>query len=93
MRTFERPMGLYATAQTLILTTCYQVWPLENMLKKGQILKDCDKIYVPRRTWMTGQLDLHDLALAVPTASKDKVRVVDARKTIRDLQKNKVPVL
>ena len=83
MRTFERPMGLYATAETLILTTRYQVWRLENMLEKGQIFKDRDKMYVPRRSWMTGQLDLHDLALAVPSLGKGKVPVVEeARKTI-----------
>lgn len=64
MRTFERPMGLYATSQSLTLATRYQVWQLENFLEKGQIFKDRDKMYVPRRSWMTGQLDIHDLAIA-----------------------------
>ena len=82
MRTFERPMGLYATPQTLIMATRYQVWRLENLLEKGQILKDRDKMYVPRQSWMTGQLDLHDLALAVPSVGKGKVQAVEARKVV-----------
>lgn len=82
MRTFERPMGLYATAESVILTTRYQVWRLENMLEKGQIFKERDKMYVPRQSWMTGQLDLHDLALAVPSRGQGPVRGTDPRQVV-----------
>ncbi|NEO57270.1 MAG: DUF4915 domain-containing protein [Okeania sp. SIO3B5] len=64
MRTFDRPMGLYATADRLTLATRYQVWQLENMVEKGQLFKDRDKMYVPCRSWMTGQLDIHDIVQA-----------------------------
>ncbi|MGD1716731.1 TIGR03032 family protein [Dapis sp. BLCC M172] len=64
MRTFDRPMGLYATADSLTLATRYQVWQLENMVEKGRLFKDRDKMYVPRRSWMTGQLDIHDIVQA-----------------------------
>ena len=63
MRTFERPMGLYTTADTLTLATRYQVWQLENMVEKGQAFQERDKMYVPRRSWLTGQLDVHDIAI------------------------------
>lgn len=82
MRTFERPMGLYATSDSLTVATRYQVWQLENMVEPGQNFKNRDKMYVPRRSWMTGQLDLHDLVLAVPSVGKGKVQGVDARKAI-----------
>ena len=64
MRTFERPMGLYATAETLTLATRYQVWQLENMVEEGQVFQERDKMYVPRRSWLTGQLDVHDIVVA-----------------------------
>lgn len=82
MRTFERPMGLYATAQTLIMATRYQVWRLENLLEEGQIMKDRDKMYIPRQAWTTGQLDLHDLVVAVPSVGKGKVEEIKPRKAI-----------
>ena len=64
MRTFDRPMGLYTTADTLTLATRYQVWQLENMVEKGQVFQQRDKMYVPRRSWLTGQIDVHDIVVA-----------------------------
>jgi uncharacterized protein (TIGR03032 family) len=34
------------------------------MVEPGQNFKGRDKMYVPRRSWTTGQLDVHDLAIA-----------------------------
>ncbi|NES71057.1 MAG: TIGR03032 family protein, partial [Okeania sp. SIO2D1] len=65
MRTFDRPMGLYATSSdSLTMATRYQVWQLENMVEKDQLFKGRDKMYVPRRSWLIGQLDAHDIAIA-----------------------------
>lgn len=64
-RTFERPMGLYAAdADSLTLATRYQIWQLENMVEPGQNFQGHDKMYVPRRSWLTGQLDIHDITIA-----------------------------
>lgn len=63
-RTFERPMGLHATSDSLTLATRYQIWQLENMVEPGQNFQGRDKLYVPRRSWLTGQLDVHDIVMA-----------------------------
>ena len=62
-RTFNRCMGLYATPQTLYMTSLYQLWRFENSLEPGQAHEGYDKLYVPRMAWTTGDLDVHDLAL------------------------------
>jgi uncharacterized protein (TIGR03032 family) len=62
-RTFNRCMGLYATAQTLYMSSLYQLWRFENSLEPGQAHEGYDKLYVPRMAWTTGDLDVHDVAL------------------------------
>src|SRR6185503_17465271 len=59
-RTFNRCMGLYATPQTLYMTSLYQLWRFENSLEAGQGHDGYDKLYVPRMAWTTGDLDIHD---------------------------------
>jgi uncharacterized protein (TIGR03032 family) len=64
-RRFERPMGLYVESdQVLWLATRYQLWRFVNGLAPGQ-LEDGggDRLYVPRQSWVTGDLDIHDLIL------------------------------
>lgn len=65
-RTFERCMGLCASpdAQTLWLSTLYQLWRFENSLPKGQVAPGgYDRLYVPQLAYTTGDLDVHDIAL------------------------------
>jgi uncharacterized protein (TIGR03032 family) len=64
-RTFEHGMGLCATpdAQTLWMTTRYQLWRLENALPAGETAHGCDRLYVPQCGYTTGDLDAHDVAL------------------------------
>lgn len=62
-RIFDRPMGLFATAETLHLATRFQVWRLENALPAGQEHGGFDRLYVPRVAHTTGDLDLHDLVV------------------------------
>jgi uncharacterized protein (TIGR03032 family) len=62
-RTFNRCMGLYATAQTLYMSSLYQLWRFENSLDAGQHHDGYDRLYVPRMAWTTGDLDIHDIAL------------------------------
>ncbi|HKU47113.1 MAG TPA: TIGR03032 family protein [Burkholderiales bacterium] len=62
-RTFNRCMGLHASAQTLYMTSLYQLWRFENSLEPGQVHEGYDRLYVPRMAWTTGDLDIHDVAV------------------------------
>ena len=62
-RTFNRAMGLCGDAQTLYLTTLYQLWRFENALEDGQRQDGYDRLYVPRLAWTTGDVDAHDIAV------------------------------
>ena len=62
-RNFPRCMGLWADGQTLWMSTEFQVWRLENMLRPGELHQGCDRLYVPKVGYTTGDLDIHDLAV------------------------------
>jgi uncharacterized protein (TIGR03032 family) len=62
-RTFNRAMGLYATAHQLYLSSLYQLWCFENALEPGQVHDGYDRLYVPQLGYTTGDLDIHDIAL------------------------------
>lgn len=67
-RTFARCMGLAvsADARTLLLATHYQLYRFDNLLPKGQRHGEADAVYVPRLSWITGDLDIHDIAFVLP---------------------------
>lgn len=71
-RTFDRSMGLYGDAQTLWLSTRYQLWRFENMLSTGQAHEGRDRLYVPQTGHTTGDIDIHDIVV------EDSGRVVFA---------------
>ena len=60
-RSFDRCMGLYATKNTLYLSSLYQIWRFENPLTAGQTNNGYDALYVPQMSYITGDLDVHDL--------------------------------
>ena len=62
-RTFERCMGLYAQADSLYMSSLYQLWRFENILAAGQIHDNYDALYLPQVGYVTGDLDIHDIAL------------------------------
>jgi uncharacterized protein (TIGR03032 family) len=62
-RTFNRAMGLWADGQTLWLSTLYQLWRSENLLRPGELYQGHDRLYVPKVGNTTGDLDVHDLAI------------------------------
>ncbi len=62
-RTFERCLGLCGDAQTLWLSSEFQIWRFENVLQPGQISGGYDRLYVPQVGYTTGALDAHDLAV------------------------------
>jgi uncharacterized protein (TIGR03032 family) len=62
-RTLERVMGLWASASTLHLSTLYQLWRFENALGPGETFNGYDAVYTPRESHVTGELDIHDVAV------------------------------
>jgi uncharacterized protein (TIGR03032 family) len=65
-RTFSRCMGLVAdkTAQTLWMSSLYQLWRFENALDPGQASDGYDRLYLPQVGYTTGDLDIHDMGIA-----------------------------
>ncbi len=62
-RTFNRAMGLWADGQTIWMSTLYQLWRLENLLRPGELFQGHDRLYVPKTANTTGDLDIHDVAI------------------------------
>lgn len=66
-RNFVRAMGLWATPQRLYLTTIAQIWRLENVLGPGQLATQqnihYERLYVPRMSHTTGDVDAHELGV------------------------------
>ena len=63
-RTFNRCMGLHASAdaQTLWMTSLYQLWRFENYVPAGGSTPDgYDRLYVPTVGHTTGDVDIHDV--------------------------------
>ncbi|WP_445633201.1 TIGR03032 family protein [Nostoc sp. DSM 114161] len=63
-RTFERCMGLYANDTSLYMSSLYQLWRFENIIQPGQNHQDYDAVYLPQMSYVTGDLDIHDVALS-----------------------------
>ena len=62
-RTLNRCMGMWSDAQTLYISTLYQLWRFENALPPGELSDGYDRIYVPQLGYITGDLDIHDIAV------------------------------
>lgn len=62
-RSFPRAMGLHADADSVWISTLFQVWRMHNTLAPGRDYKGCDRLYVPQVGYTTGDIDIHDLAL------------------------------
>jgi uncharacterized protein (TIGR03032 family) len=63
-RSLERCMGLALGENSLYVATLYQIWRFENLLGPGQTAEGYDRIFTPRLGYVTGDLDVHDMALA-----------------------------
>lgn len=62
-RTFNRCLGLWGDGQTLWMSSLYQLWRFENVLQPGQVASGFDRLYVPQVSYVTGDLDIHDVAV------------------------------
>ncbi|MEH1934053.1 MAG: TIGR03032 family protein [Nostoc sp.] len=63
-RSFERCMGLYANENSLYMSSLYQLWRFENIIQPGQSHQGYDALYLPQVSYVTGDLDIHDIALS-----------------------------
>ncbi|MEE8272959.1 MAG: TIGR03032 family protein [Alphaproteobacteria bacterium] len=62
-RTLNRCMGMVADGSSLYVSSLYQLWRFENALAPGQVSNGFDRVYVPQVGHVTGDLDIHDLAI------------------------------
>ncbi len=62
-RTYTRCMGLWASRETLLMTSLYQLWRFENALQPGQTHQGYDRLYVPQVGYTTGDIDAHDVGV------------------------------
>jgi uncharacterized protein (TIGR03032 family) len=66
-RNFVRAMGLWASPQRLYLSSIAQIWRLENVLGPGQLANQkqlhYERLYVPRLSYTTGDIDAHELGI------------------------------
>jgi uncharacterized protein (TIGR03032 family) len=60
----NRCMGLWSDGNTIWLSTKAQLWRLENAVPPGSQSEGHDRLYVPRLGYVTGDLDIHDVAVA-----------------------------
>ncbi len=62
-RTFERPMGMWSNGDLLILSSLYQIYRFKNTLEDSQLADGYDRLFIPQSSSITGDLDIHDIAL------------------------------
>jgi uncharacterized protein (TIGR03032 family) len=64
-RTFPRSMGLAVVhnARTLYLATEVQLYRFDNLLPPGATEGENDAVFAPHQTWITGDIDIHDVGL------------------------------
>jgi len=62
-RTFNRCLGLWSDTQSMWLSSLYQLWKFENALQPGQTTNGYDRLYVPQVGYVTGDIDVHDVAV------------------------------
>ena len=62
-RTFERCMGLTAAGNSLYMSSLYQLWRFENAVPDGEVHGGYDRVFVPQVGYVTGDIDVHDIAL------------------------------
>lgn len=62
-RTLPRCMGMTAHGDSLYVSSLYQLWRFENILPTGATHDGYDRLYVPQVGYVTGDVDIHDMAL------------------------------
>jgi len=86
-RTFNRCMGLHTSedAQTLWMTSLFQLWRFENFVPHGQATPDgYDRVYVPTVGHTTGDVDIHDLHIGADGRPVFVVTLFNCLATVSD---------
>lgn len=62
-RSFPRSMGLAVSpdARSLYLATEIQLYCFDNLLPPGVVEGEADAVFSPHQTWITGDIDIHDV--------------------------------
>lgn len=60
-RGLNRTMGLAGNDQTLWVSSLYQLWRFENVLKANDSHEQHDRLFVPQLAYTTGDVDIHDI--------------------------------
>ncbi len=61
-RALERSMGLAARGNSLYVSSLFQIWRFDNTPNEEAISNGFDACYTPRMSYVTGDLDVHDMA-------------------------------
>lgn len=64
-RSFPRCMGLAVSedARTILMATQVQLYRFDNLLPQGETQGQFDAVYAPHQTWITGDIDIHDVGI------------------------------
>lgn len=64
-RSFPRCMGLAVSpdARTILMATQVQLYRFDDILPSGEMHGPFDATYAPHQTWITGDIDIHDIGL------------------------------
>ncbi len=62
-RTIPRCLGMTARGDDLYISSLWQIWKFRNILKSGEDRNGYDRVYKPQMCWVTGDLDIHDMAV------------------------------
>jgi uncharacterized protein (TIGR03032 family) len=62
-RTVARCMGMVVQNNSLWVSSLYQIWRFENVVPEGKAHDGYDRIFVPKVSHVTGDCDIHDMAL------------------------------
>ncbi len=62
-RTLNRCMGMKIHENSLWVSSLYQLWRFENILAPGKVRQGHDRLYVPKVGYVTGDVDIHDIAV------------------------------
>ena len=74
LQPFGHTTGVWTDGQTVWLAVRSVIWRLENALPAGERVRHFDRAYEPRLTYITGDLDVHEIGVA-----RDRVVFVNTR--------------
>jgi uncharacterized protein (TIGR03032 family) len=57
-------MALYQRDDALYISSLYQIWKFVDLMKGKQTTDKYDSLFSPRQSWVTGDVDVHDLYAA-----------------------------